>query len=158
MAFAKKSLAALLMISVGVFAAAIIAPPPAHGGPSVSGTVAAQQSGPWTVGAQQSGAWTVGAQQSGPWSVGVEPGTNIGIDSNHNTVVVGNASPILVRDADRQAEKPFQLQLHVTAHAVQSAGVTEFEVPAGYSALFEYVSAESSHPNSAVTITVHTTV
>lgn len=123
----KKSVAAIVVVSLAIFAAAIIIPPIAQGGPVVSGAVQALQSGPWNVGitgspnvnAAQTGAWNVGingtptvnSQQSGAWSVDLN-GTpavaaqqsgpwNVGLTGTADVNITNSTLPLVVPPANK---------------------------------------------------------
>ncbi len=115
MRLAKKFAAALMLVSVVSLAAAVISPRTASGGPTVSGTVSAQQSGPWTVGL-----------------------------TNGNIVLVGNpaGNPVLVRNVDMVNEPvqvPFQIDL-CSEIGSACASPDSFLVPSDRRLIVEYVS------------------
>lgn len=144
-------------------------PLPVTGNVSVSGTIDARQSGPWSVGASQSGPWSVGASQSGPWSVGAsQSGTwfvgatqvgtwNVGILGTPTVKVDLGSSPLPVRNVNDAADV-FQTSMQRTApDNICCVPVGSFTVPIGKRLVIEDVSVDAEINNELATVHIVTT-
>src|SRR5215472_1297712 len=80
---------------------------------------------------------TVAATQSGAWNVGI---------TGTPTVHVGNAatSPVLVRDVDNPARKPFAVNTSCVMAAASNNCNAQFSVPAGSELVIENVSVSAA--------------
>ena len=101
-----------------------------------------------SVSAQQSGTWNVGINGTPTVTVSNFPATtNVGIDSQANTVKIDTTNPLPVRDVDNPALQPFQQEFDNLFIANGSYGVQQtFPVPAGKRLIMEEVSLQCGVP------------
>jgi hypothetical protein len=119
----------------------------------VSGSLQAQQNGPWNVGIN--GTPTValasGTNVSVNGTVSIDPQNNavkigtdntIKIDSTNNTVKIDGTSPVSVRDGDNPARRAFQTNTVFIIGDNEQAQSETFLVPGNKRMVIEYVSAD----------------
>ena len=148
----NKTFAIFMPCFVALVTAALVVPPSASSGPSVSGIVSALQSGAWNVGIV--GTPEVNISNVPEVSIAGSPGVNVEnsptvkIDASSNSVTVGNSAgnPVPIRNVDGKTPVRYG-PAYVGANSTSDYPEVIPEVPAGQILVVTSVNISGFTPN-----------